>query len=127
MNVARRKIDFGKILTNTAGLAAGGICGKFIVKKIAPNLDPRLKCAGIILAGAIIPEMAQRTPILANVGNGMMAIGGAELVGSFVPGLAGIYDDFDFEEDFDTSIGQEYYDEYDLNDEDLDNAIGADG
>lgn len=122
MKVARRKLDFGKILTNAAGLAAGGIGGKFIVKKFAPNLDPRLKCAGIILAGAVLPEVAGRTPMLANVGNGMMAIGGAELVGSFVPGLAGIYDEYD--EDFDASLGQ---DEYDLNDEDLDNAIGADG
>ncbi len=49
MNVAaRKKIDFGKILTDAAGLAAGGVGGKFIVKKIAPNLDPRLKCAGIM-------------------------------------------------------------------------------
>ncbi len=55
----------------------------------------------------------------------MMAIGGAELVGSFVPGMAGIYDEFD--EDFDTSIGQDYYDEYDLEDEDSDSAIGAEG
>ena len=118
----RGKLDFGKILTNAAGLTAGGIGGKVIVRKIAPNLDPKLKAAGVIVLGAVLPEVAGRNPMLANVGNGMMAVGGAELVGALIPGLAGIYDEFG--EDFDESIGQEEFEEFD---EGEDNAIGDDG
>ncbi len=126
MNVRRGKLDFGKILTNTAGLAAGGVGGKLVIKKIAPNLDPKLKAIAVIALGAVLPEMSRRSPMLASVGNGMAAVGGAELVGAFVPGLAGIYDEFD---DFDESIGQDEYDLYEDNEdnEDNDNAIGADG
>ena len=122
MKVARRKLDFGKILTNVAGLAAGGVGGKLIVRKIAPNLDPKLKAAGVIALGAILPEVAGRNPMLANVGNGMMAVGGAELVGALIPGMAGIYDEFD--DDFDDALGQndEGFEQFD---EDLDNAMAG--
>jgi len=119
MNVARRKLDFGAILTKTAGLAAGGVGGKVLVKKVAANLDPKLKAIGVIAVGAVLPEMAKRNPMLANVGNGMVAVGGAELVGTLVPAMAGIYDEFD--DDFDESIAEDY-EEFD----DEDSAIQGD-
>lgn len=118
--MARRKLDFGGILTKAAGLAAGGVGGKLAVRKVAPNLDPKLKAAGVIAIGAVLPEVSKRNPMLSNIGDGMIAVGGAELAGALIPGMAGIYDDFD--DDFDDSLADEYEDI----DDDPDNAIHGD-
>lgn len=117
------KLNFAKIGTKAAGLTVGGVGAKFLVKKIAPNLDPKLKSIGAILIGAFLPEfLGPRSPFMGHIGDGMMTIGGTELVGGFVPALAGVDDEWD--EDFDESIGAE--NEYEL-DEDEDNAIGDAG
>ena len=118
------KLNFVKIGTKAAGLAVGGVGAKFMVNKVAPNLDPKLKNIGAVIVGALLPEfLGKRSPFMQDVGNGMMTIGGVGLVGGFVPALAGVNDEWD--EDFDESIGDE--DEYDTDDDDDDNAIGSEG
>jgi len=117
------KLNFMKIGTKAAGLAVGGVGAKFLVKKIAPNLAPKLKSIGAIVIGALLPDfLGRRNPFMQNIGDGMMTIGGTELVGGFVPALAGVDDEW--EEGFDESIGAE--NEYDV-DEDEDSAIGGGG
>jgi len=114
------KLNFMKIGTKAAGLTVGGVGAKFLVKKVAPNIDPKLKSIGAILLGAFLPDfLGRRNPFMQNIGDGMMTIGGTELVGGFVPALAGPDDVWN--QDFDESIGTEDIDE------DQDNAIGGDG
>lgn len=119
-----KKLNFAKIGTKAAGLAVGGVGAKFLVNKVAPNLDPKLKNIGAVVMGALLPEfLGPRSPFMQDVGNGMMTIGGVGLVGGFVPALAGVDDDYD--DDFDDSIGDE--NEYTVDDDDPDNAIGGEG
>jgi len=115
------KLNFVKMGMKAAGLTAGGVGAKFLIKTVAPNLDPKLKSIGVIVAGAFLPDfLGKRDPFMAQLGDGMMTIGGTELVGGFVPALAGVGDEW--EEGFDESIGNE--NEYDV---DEDNAIGDAG
>jgi len=114
------KLNFMKIGTKAAGLTLGGVGAKFLVKKVAPNIDPKLKSIGAIVLGAFLPGvLGRRNPFMEQIGDGMMTIGGTELVGGFVPALAGVGQ---YEQDFDESIGNE--NEYDV---DEDNAIGDAG
>ncbi len=73
-----------------AGLGAGAVGAKVLISKVAPNMNPKLKSAGAIVLGALLPEFAGRSQMMADVGAGIMAVGASELISGFVPGLAGI-------------------------------------
>ncbi len=117
--MAARKLNFKKIGVKAAGLGAGAVAARVLTKKVAANLNPKLKSAGVIVAGAMLPSFMGRSQFLSDMGDGMMSVGASELIGNFVPGLAGIGE----LDDFDDSIGTEdaYMDDLD---EDPDDAIG---
>ena len=79
----------GNMLVTVGGLAAGAIVAKQLNKVL--KFDARILAAGKIALGVALPRMA-KSPLMASVGNGMIDVGATELVGSFVPALAGADD-----------------------------------
>lgn len=86
--MAKFKLDINRI----GGLGAGAIGAK-VLNKPLQNLNPKLRAAGKVAAGIAVPMFIKRNPFMQSVGDGMIAAGVSELVGSFVPALAGD-DDF---------------------------------
>ena len=87
----RRKRSMGAVsgglVMDIAGITVGALLAKQ-VGKLLPNLNPKLAAAGKVALGVALP-MFVKSPIMKSVGNGMLAVGGVELIGSFVPALAG--------------------------------------
>lgn len=77
----------GGLVMDIAGVTVGAIIAKQ-VGKLLPNLNPKVAAAGKVALGVALP-MFVKSPIMKSIGNGMLAVGGVELVGSFVPALAG--------------------------------------
>ena len=77
----------GNLVMELAGLTAGALVARNI-GKIAPKLNPQILSAGKVALGVALP-MFVKSPIMKSIGNGMVAVGGVELIGSFVHGLAG--------------------------------------
>lgn len=77
----------GGIAMDIAGITIGALLAKQ-VGKLLPKLDPKIGSAGKVALGVALP-MFVKNPFAKAVGNGMLAVGGVELIGSFVPGLAG--------------------------------------
>jgi len=74
----------GNMLTNIGGLAVGAILAKQLNKVL--KFDARIVAAGKVVLGAYLPKLV-KTPIVNSVGQGMIAVGATELIGSFVPAL----------------------------------------
>lgn len=79
----------GDMLVTVGGLAAGAIVAKQLNKVL--KFDARILAAGKVALGIALPKFA-KSPFMSSVGNGMVAVGATELVGSFVPALAGADD-----------------------------------
>jgi hypothetical protein len=79
----------GDMLMTVGGLAAGAIAAKQLNKVL--KFDARILAAGKVALGVALPKLV-KNPFMASVGNGMIAVGATELVGSFVPALAGADD-----------------------------------
>jgi hypothetical protein len=75
----------GQMVMDVAGLTLGAVLGKQ-VGKFLPSLDSRLTAVGTIVLGAFLPKISS-TPLVRGIGNGMIAIGGSQLLGGFVPAL----------------------------------------
>lgn len=73
----------------------GTIAGAFVAKKIQQTLtfDDKIKNGIILGAGVFLPKFV-KSPMIKSVANGMTAIGGLGLVGSLVPALGAVEDDF---------------------------------
>jgi len=87
---------FGKFdMTAFAGNVAGAIAAKVVVSKL-PIQNNYIKSAVPVLLGAFL--MSNKNKMISAAGTGMIAVGGAQLVSSFVPGIAGILgmDDMNF-------------------------------
>jgi hypothetical protein len=72
------------VLTDIAGVVAGAVIAKQLNKML--KFDAKILAAGKIVAGVMLPKFV-KNPLMAGIGQGMIAIGGTELVGSFVPAL----------------------------------------
>jgi hypothetical protein len=70
---------------DVAGLTIGAVLAKQ-VGKLLPSLDSKIQAVGKIALGVVLPKLI-KTPIVHGIGNGMIAVGGAELIGGFVPSL----------------------------------------
>jgi hypothetical protein len=70
-----------------AGITAGALIAKQ-VGKLLPNLNPKIGSAAKVALGVALP-MFVKNPFVKSIGTGMIAVGGVELIGSFVPALAG--------------------------------------
>lgn len=77
----------GGIVMDIAGITVGALLAKQ-VGKLLPKLDVKIAAAGKVALGVALP-MFVKSPIMKSIGNGMLAVGGVELIGSFVPALAG--------------------------------------
>jgi len=74
------------------GIIAGAVAGRLVAKKLLPNVDERIKNAGVVVLGAAVFPRLIKGELGKAIGNGMIAAGGAGLVGSFVPALGAIDD-----------------------------------
>lgn len=88
INKKKMKFNFAKIGMDAAGLGAGAVAAK-LVNNVLPNLNPKLRAAGKVAVGVGLPLFVKNN-LISKVGDGMVAVGIAELVGEFVPSLAGI-------------------------------------
>jgi hypothetical protein len=79
----------GNVLMTVGGLAAGAIVAKQLNKVL--KFDAKILAAGKVALGIALPKFI-KSPIMSSVGNGMIAVGATELIGSFVPMLAGTDD-----------------------------------
>jgi predicted glycosyltransferase len=77
------------MLAEIGGLAAGAILAKQLNKML--KFDARILAAGKVVLGVALPKFV-KNPMIKSVGQGMIAVGATELVGSFVPALAGADD-----------------------------------
>jgi hypothetical protein len=80
--------------TAALGIIAGAVVGKKVASLI-PIGDPRLKNAAVLGIGLAFP-MILKGDIGKAVGNGMIAAGGAGLVGQLVPALGQMDDTMTF-------------------------------
>jgi hypothetical protein len=79
----------GNLLTTIGGIAAGAIVAKQLNKML--KFDAKILAAGKVALGVALPKFI-KSPLMTSVGSGMIAVGATELVGSFVPALAGTDD-----------------------------------
>jgi hypothetical protein len=77
-------------LMDVAGLIGGALIAKQL-PKLLTSLDPKIMSAGVVVAGVMLPKFV-KSPLMKSVGDGMITVGGLQLVGSFVPALAGVDD-----------------------------------
>ena len=80
----------------TLGIIAGAIAGRLVAKKLLPNVDERIKNAGVVVLGAAVFPNLNKGELGKAIGNGMVAVGGAGLVGSFIPALGQADDMIEF-------------------------------
>lgn len=78
------------------GIIAGAVAGRLVAKKLLPNVDERIKNAGVVVLGAAVFPRLVKGELGKAIGNGMIAAGGAGLIGSFVPALGAMDDTMEF-------------------------------
>lgn len=78
------------------GIIAGAVAGRLVAKKLLPNVDERIKNAGVVVLGSMVFPRIIKGELGKAIGNGMIAAGGAGLVGSFVPALGAAEDTMEF-------------------------------
>ena len=91
----RRMGAVGKAnITSALGIIAGAIAGKMVAKAL-PIGDDRIKNGAVVAAGIFFPQII-KGDLGKAIGNGMIAAGGAGLVGNFVPALGQADDVMEF-------------------------------
>ena len=91
----RRMGAVGKgTMTSALGIIAGAIAGKMVAKAL-PIGDERIKNGAVVAAGIFFPSLI-KGDLGKAIGNGMIAVGGAGLVGNLVPALGAIEDTMEF-------------------------------
>ena len=83
-------------LMSSVGVIAGAVVGRLVAKKVLPNLDEKIKNAGVIAIGALLMPKVIKSELGRSLGTGMVAAGGLGLAGSFLPAIAGHGDYIDF-------------------------------
>ena len=84
------------MLTSILGIAAGAVVGRMVAKKLLPNVDEKIKNAGVVVLGAMVMPKVLKSELGRAIGNGMIAAGGVGLAGSFLPAIAGTEDMIEF-------------------------------
>lgn len=83
-------------LMSSVGVIAGAIVGRLVAKKVLPNVDEKIKNAGVIAIGALLMPKVIKSDLGRSLGTGMVAAGGLGLAGSFLPAIAGTGDYIDY-------------------------------
>lgn len=86
----------GANITAALGIIAGAVAGRLVAKKLLPNIDERIKNAGVVVLGAVVFPKLIKGDLGKAIGNGMIAAGGAGLIGSFIPALGQVDDVMEF-------------------------------
>ena len=81
--------EAGSMVMDIAGVVAGAVIAKQLNKVL--KFDAKILAAGKIALGVLLPKFV-KNPIINSVGQGMIAVGGTELIGSFIPALSGADD-----------------------------------
>jgi len=96
----RRRSHMGAVPKNAImtilGITAGAVVGRMVAKKALPNVDEKIKNAGVIVLGAMVMPKVMKSDLGRAIGNGMIAAGGVGLAGSFLPAIAGTDDMIEF-------------------------------
>ena len=90
---SRKMGAIGKsFLMDALGLVAGAAAARVLTSsgKILPNIDPRIKSAGVVAIGAYFPKLLKGS-LGQSIGSGMVAAGGLGLLQS--TGVLGQIDD----------------------------------
>jgi len=94
---SRRRIGAvgkGNIMDLVA-VVGGAVIGRYVAKKVLPNLDEKIKNAAVIGVGLFLPKFIKSSTGKA-LGTGMIAAGGLGLAGSVLTAIAGTEDTIDF-------------------------------
>lgn len=92
---SRRMGAIGKqAVGQTLGIVAGAVIGKKVAQML-PIGDDRIKNAAVLAIGLLFPRLVKGDTGKA-IGNGMIAAGGAGLIGQLVPQLGAADDVMDF-------------------------------
>lgn len=83
-------------LMSAAGIIAGAVAARMIVKKVLSNMDERIKNAAVVAIGALVVPRFIKSDMGKALGNGMIAAGGVGLVGSFIPAIGATGDTIEF-------------------------------
>jgi len=85
-SVRRRRSSMGEAsgaVMNAVGIVAGAAIGRIVANKLLPNLDSKLKNAGVIVIGAIAMPKLVKGALGSSIGAGMVAAGGIGLLSDF--------------------------------------------
>jgi hypothetical protein len=86
----RRMSGVGKsAVMDAVGVIAGAVAGRLVAKKMLPNVDEKIKNAGVVALGVFMPKLIKGS-FGSAIGSGMIASGGVGLVGSFLPAIAAV-------------------------------------
>lgn len=92
----RRMGDPGGMLQNALGVVAGAVAGRLVATKLLPNVDDRIKNAGVLVLGAAVFPRLIKGDWGRTIGAGMIAAGGTGLVSSFIPAIGATSDSIEF-------------------------------
>jgi hypothetical protein len=84
------------MLTSILGIAAGAVVGRLVAKKLLPNVDEKIKNAGVVVIGSMVMPKLLKSDLGRAIGNGMIASGAVGLTSSFLPAIAGTDDMIEF-------------------------------
>lgn len=91
-STGRRRRRMGAIgkgagIQSILGIVGGAVAAKYVTAKLLPNVDSKIKSAGVIALGAFVMPRVLKGELGKALGNGMVAVGGANLVSEFLPGI----------------------------------------
>lgn len=73
----------GGDLMNAIGLVAGAAAGRIVATKLLPNMDSKIKNAGVIALGALVFPKLIKGGLGSSIGAGMVAAGGLGVLQDF--------------------------------------------
>jgi hypothetical protein len=82
----RRSRGMGAVsgnLMNIVGLVAGAAAGRIVATKLLPNIDSKIKNAGVIALGAFVFPKLIKGGLGSSIGAGMVAAGGLGVMQDF--------------------------------------------
>lgn len=92
----RRMGNPAGMLQSTLGVIAGAVAGRLVATKLLPNVDDRIKNAGVLVLGAAVMPRLVKGDWGRTLGAGMIASGGVGLVSSFIPAIGAMTESIDF-------------------------------
>jgi len=67
-------------------VTAGAVIASKVIQMVSGRLDAKIAAAVPVAVGVFLPKFV-KNPMAKGIANGMIAVGGQKLVGSFLPGL----------------------------------------